>query len=58
MTDTLADSAAREFATDPAHNVVLEASVGTGKTSVLVERYLRLLQAGVAPANILAITFT
>ncbi len=58
MTDTLADSTAREFATDPAHNVVLEASAGTGKTSVLVERYLRLLQAGVAPANILAITFT
>ena len=58
MTDLPADSAAREFATDPAHNVVLEASAGTGKTSVLVERYLRLLQAGVAPANILAITFT
>ena len=58
MTDAPADSAAREFATDPAHNVVLEASAGTGKTSVLVERYLRLLRAGIAPANILAITFT
>ncbi len=58
MTGTPADSAAREFATDPTHNVVLEASAGTGKTSVLVERYLRLLRAGVAPANILAITFT
>ena len=52
------DSAARRFATDPAHNVVLEASAGTGKTSVLVERYVNLLRAGVAPANILAITFT
>ena len=58
MTDAPADRAAREFATDPAHNVVLEASAGTGKTSVLVERYLRLLRAGVAPANVLAITFT
>ncbi len=58
MTDAPADRAAREFATDPAHNVVLEASAGTGKTSVLVERYLRLLRGGVAPANILAITFT
>ena len=56
--NTPADSAARRFATDPAHNVVLEASAGTGKTSVLVERYVNLLQAGVAPANILAITFT
>ena len=55
---TPADSAARRFATDPAHNVVLEASAGTGKTSVLVERYVNLLRAEVRPANILAITFT
>src|SRR6185436_9925810 len=40
------------------HNVVLEASAGTGKTYVLVERYLNLLRHGVDPANILAITFT
>ena len=55
---TPADGAARRFATDPTHNVVLEASAGTGKTTVLVERYVNLLRAGVAPANILAITFT
>ena len=42
----------------PRHNVVLEASAGTGKTSVLVARYINLLKAGVDPANILAITFT
>lgn len=53
-----ADFDARAFATDPLHNVVLEASAGTGKTSVLVERYLNLLRAGVSPSNILAITFT
>ena len=53
-----ADGDARRFATDPANNVVLEASAGTGKTSVLVERYVNLLRAGVAPVNILAITFT
>ena len=45
-------------AVDPAHNVVLEASAGTGKTHVLVDRYLNLLSHGVDPANILAITFT
>ena len=50
--------AARRFAVDPLNNVVLEASAGTGKTSVLVSRYLNLLSAGVEPANILAITFT
>jgi len=54
----LEDAAARAFATDPANNVVLEASAGTGKTSVLVSRYVNLLRAGVDPSNILAITFT
>ena len=49
---------ARRLAVDPTRNVVLEASAGTGKTSVLVARYLNLLGAGVDPANILAITFT
>jgi ATP-dependent helicase/nuclease subunit A len=53
-----ADTAAREFARNPDHNVVLEASAGTGKTSVLVTRYVNLLTRGVDPANILAITFT
>ena len=53
-----ADAGARAFAVDPHNNVVLEASAGTGKTSVLVARYINLLKAGVDPANILAITFT
>ena len=56
--DPLPDAAARERAVDPTHNVVLEASAGTGKTHVLVDRYLNLLAKGVDPANILAITFT
>ena len=53
-----ADRSARDFAVDPRNNVVLEASAGTGKTSVLVTRYVNLLEAGVEPGNILAITFT
>ena len=57
-TSPLPDRAARDFAIDPRHNVVLEASAGTGKTSVLVERYLNLLRADVQPSNVLAITFT
>ncbi len=52
------DQAARDFAVDPANDVVLEASAGTGKTRVLVDRYLRLLEKGVDPRHILAITFT
>ena len=60
-TDALAhpvDQAARTYATDPRHHVVLEASAGTGKTRVLVDRYLGLLAAGVDPRHVLAITFT
>lgn len=57
MSET-SDAVAREHAVDPARNVVLEASAGTGKTRVLVERYVNLLRAGVEPDHILAITFT
>src|SRR6187455_3473295 len=54
----MSDAAARIDAVDPSRNVVLEASAGTGKTRVLVERYVNLLRAGVDPDHILAITFT
>jgi len=52
------DEAARAFAVDPHVNVALEASAGTGKTRVLVDRYVNLLRAGVDPAHVLAMTFT
>ena len=52
------DTEARRAAVDPTENVVLEASAGTGKTRVLVDRYVNLLRAGVDPRNILAMTFT
>src|SRR3989454_615730 len=54
----LADADARRAAVDPSQNIVLEASAGTGKTRVLVERYVNLLRAGIEPDHILAITFT
>jgi ATP-dependent helicase/nuclease subunit A len=54
----MSDTAARLDAVDPSQNVVLEASAGTGKTRVLVERYVNLLRAGVDPDHILAMTFT
>ena len=52
------DAPSRRVSVDPSRNVVLEASAGTGKTTVLVTRYLNLLRAGVDPVNVLAITFT
>jgi ATP-dependent helicase/nuclease subunit A len=53
-----ADADARAKAVDPSRNIVLEASAGTGKTRVLVDRYVNLLRAGVDPDHILAVTFT
>ncbi|MEI7611397.1 MAG: UvrD-helicase domain-containing protein [Betaproteobacteria bacterium] len=45
-------------ALNPAHSVVVEACAGSGKTWLLASRIVRLLLAGVAPGEILAITFT
>lgn len=55
---TPSDAAARAAASDPCRQVLLRASAGTGKTTVLTERYLELLKCGVSPRNILALTFT
>ncbi len=45
-------------ALDPTRSVVVEACAGSGKTWLLVSRIVRLLLAGAAPAEILAITYT
>lgn len=45
-------------ALDPRSSVVVEACAGSGKTWLLVSRIIRLLLDGVAPGEILAITFT
>ena len=64
MSDYQADGAligARDFirlACDPLRSAVVEACAGSGKTWLLVSRVIRLLLAGAAPGEILAITFT
>ena len=55
---TFVDRRARELASDPTLNVALEASAGTGKTRVLVDRYVHLIEQGARPRHVLAITFT
>ena len=50
--------AAQRSAADPKTSAWVSASAGTGKTTVLVDRVLRLLLEGVAPQRILCITFT
>jgi ATP-dependent exoDNAse (exonuclease V) beta subunit len=52
------DAAARVAATDPSSSVLLEAPAGSGKTSVLIRRFLELLRIVEDPGEILAITFT
>ena len=39
-------------------NASVVAGPGSGKTAVLVERYRQLVESGIEPANILAITYT
>jgi ATP-dependent helicase/nuclease subunit A len=45
-------------AADPRASVWVEASAGTGKTTVLTDRLLRLMLDGTDPARILCLTFT
>lgn len=48
----------RQAVERPLQGCVLLAGAGSGKTTVLVERYLRSLAAGLTPSEILTVTFT
>ncbi|MGH8288111.1 MAG: UvrD-helicase domain-containing protein [Steroidobacteraceae bacterium] len=56
--DAQVDDVARERAIDPGWSVILQAPAGSGKTTVLTQRLLRLLAVVDEPEEILAITFT
>src|SRR5687767_14033688 len=49
---------AQRAASDPDASVWVEANAGSGKTHVLTQRVLRLLLTGVAPEQILCLTYT
>lgn len=40
------------------HDILVEAGAGSGKTSTTVQRYMRLLDEGLEPSEILVFTFT
>src|SRR5687768_9361386 len=52
------DAGERHRAIDPAHSFVVQAPAGSGKTGLLIQRYLKLLTCIAEPEEIVAITFT
>jgi ATP-dependent helicase/nuclease subunit A len=58
MSSPVVDIEARTKALAPDQSFIIQAPAGSGKTGLLIQRYLRLLSLVDAPEEIIAITFT
>src|SRR4051794_37544754 len=56
--EALADAQARSRALDATRSFIVQAPAGSGKTDLLVKRFIKLVRTVQNPEEVLAITFT